>query len=140
MKKNFIWHLLTIMMVAMTCMTLASCTDSNDAETEEGKQEENLSNAILGSWVVVMDDPSWKAVVNFKTNGVCEGTDWYDIMGDKMFSEEDSRWKGTYSLNGNKITISANSVIEGSYTFSSVSSDYFEAADEDGWKIYATRK
>lgn len=104
------------------------------------KKDSDLSKIILGSWTVVMDDPSWKVIMQFKANGVCDGTDWYDIEGDNTFSEKESTWKGTYSISANKITFSTNSVIAGSYTFTSVSSNYFEAADEDGWKIYATKK
>lgn len=104
------------------------------------KRDTDLSKNILGYWTVLMDDPSWKVIIQLKANGVCEGTDWYDIEGDNTFSEKESTWEGTYSLNADNITISAESVMAGSYTFTSVSSNYFEAADEDGWKIYATKK
>lgn len=87
-----------------------------------------------------MDDPTWNVIIQLKANGVCEGTDWYDIEGDNTFSEKESTWEGTYSLNADKITISAESVVAGSYTFTSASSNYFEAVDEDGFKIYATKK
>ncbi len=100
----------------------------------------DISSLIVGEWTIYMDDPSWKTVVGIRANGVCEGTDWYDIDGDNTFLEKDSTWEGTYSLDASGITFSASSVIAGSYTFTSVSSDYFEAADEDGWKIYATKK
>lgn len=111
--------------------------DNDNGNDENGNQ---VDKDILGYWTVLMDDPSWKVIIQLKANGVCEGTDWYDIEGDNTFSEKDSTWKGTYSLNANKITISSESVIAGSYTFTSVSSNYFEAADKDGWKIYATKK
>ena len=104
------------------------------------KNDTDLSKIILGSWTVLMDDPSWKVAIQLKANGICQGTDWYDIEGDNTFSEKEGTWEGTYSLSTDEITFSANSVIAGSYTFTSVSSTYFEAADEDGWKIYATKK
>lgn len=104
------------------------------------KNDTDLSKIILGSWTVLMDDPSWKVDIQLKANGICQGTDWYDIEGDNTFSEKEGTWEGTYSLSTDEITFSANSVIAGSYTFTSVSSTYFEAADEDGWKIYATKK
>ncbi len=104
------------------------------------KTDSDLSKIILGSWSILTDDPSWKIVVEIKANGKCSGTDWYDIEGDNTFSEKESTWEGTYSLSADKITFSANSVLTGSYTFTSVSSDYFEAADADGWKIYATKQ
>lgn len=104
------------------------------------KNDTDLSKIILGSWTVLMDDPSWKVAIQLKANGICQGTDWYDIEGNNTFSEKEGTWEGTYSLSTDEITFSANSVIAGSYTFTSVSSTYFEAADEDGWKIYATKK
>lgn len=104
------------------------------------KNDTDLSKIILGSWTVLMDDPSWKVTIQLKANGICQGTDWYDIEGDNTFSEKEGTWEGTYSLSTDEITFSANSVIAGSYTFTSVSSTYFEAADKDGWKIYATKK
>lgn len=104
------------------------------------KNDTDLSKIILGSWTVLMDDPSWKVTIQLKANGICQGIDWYDIEGDNTFSEKEGTWEGTYSLSTDEITFSANSVIAGSYTFNSVSSTYFEAADEDGWKIYATKK
>lgn len=36
-----------------------------------------------------MDDPTWKVIIQLKANGVCEGTDWYDIEGDNTFSEKE---------------------------------------------------
>lgn len=104
------------------------------------KKDTDLSKIILGSWTVLMDDQSWKVTIQLKANRICQGTDWYDIEGDNTFSEKEGTWEGTYSLSTDEITFSANSVIAGSYTFTSVSSTYFEAADEDGWKIYATKK
>lgn len=104
------------------------------------KRDTDLQKNILGSWSVLTDDPTWKVIIQFKANGVCEGTDWYDIEGDETFLEKEGTWEGTYTLNTDKLTITANSVLEGVYTLTSVSSNYFEATAEDGFKIYATRK
>lgn len=107
---------------------------------KDKNSDTDLHKILLGSWAVLTDDPSRKVTVQLKVNGVCEGTDWYDIDGDNTFSQKESTWKGTYSIAADEITISAESVLAGSYTFTSVSSNYFEAADEDGFKIYATKE
>lgn len=122
---------------------------SNNSNNNANNSGTDLANMLIGTWSVLMDDPSWKVILQIKANGEYIATDYYDIYDNGTFADKEGKFAGTYYLDSNEITfltstvINADyddSVITGSYTFNSVSSTYFEASDEDGWKIYATKQ
>ena len=123
-------------------------TDHNgntDVDDNADKDDDPVATLdLVGTWEVLMDDPSWKTVLTLDADGSCTALDFYDIDLDLTFSEYDGAYRGTYSVTGNRMSIQFNdsygSVVGGLYEFTKVSSSYFEARDSYGGFIYATKR
>ena len=99
---------------------------------------------FVGTWTVTMDDPSWKTVIELKSNGQCIAKDYYDINGDGTYSEYSGKYIGSYHISAmDSIEFIFDeddcSIIMGEYTFDTLTDDYFDAYDSDDWYIYATK-
>lgn len=121
--------------------------DSNTDVDDDSDKDDDLAATLdlVGTWEVLMDDPSWKTVLTLNANGSCTALDFYDIDLDLTFSEYDGAYRGTYSVVGNRMSIlfddpDYGSVVGGLYEFTKVSSSYFEARDSYGGFIYATKR
>lgn len=127
-------------LLAMVVLAVFSAC-SNDDENENSNPLNG--DAIVGTWSVLMDDPSWHTILELKVDGTCVGTDYYDIKGDKTFAEFSGTSYGTYSVTADGISFEFApdkfSILVGSYRFKKISETYFEAADSDDWYIYATK-
>lgn len=100
----------------------------------KAKTDSDVPKIIIGTWLMYQEGSDWKSIVEIKADGECTTTDWFESdEEDKYYSE------GIYSLYRDEIEFSVNSMIVGSYRFTSVSSDYFEAENEDGYKLCASR-
>lgn len=110
-------------------------------EPEIDEEDDEIS--LVGSWTIVMDDPSWKTVIELKSNGQCVAKDYYDIEGDETFTEYSGTFRGTYEVTSKGIEFIFDeddcSIIMGEYTFDTLTDDYFDAYDSDDWYIYATK-
>ncbi|WP_455586139.1 hypothetical protein [Bacteroides sp.] len=112
-----------------------------EEETIPGIEEDDkdYGKLISGTWTVLMDDPSWKSIVTFKTDGTYTSKDYYDIKGNQTFSELDGSYNGNYIINDQHISIRGETVIAGEYTIESISANSGKFADEDGWKLYLSK-
>lgn len=128
---------------------LSNKQDSYEVEIFVRSDEPNNNDddddeiSLVGSWTIVMDDPSWKTVIELKSNGQCVAKDYYDIEGDETFSEYSGTFSGTYEVTSKGIEFIFDeddcSIIMGEYTFDTLTDDYFDAYDSDDWYIYATK-
>lgn len=118
---------------------LSACSKDDD-NNNEGTND--VAQIVLGRWTVTMSDPSWKVTLTLKEDGTYTEVVYYDIDGDKSFSEYDGTYNGTYTVSQNGITFNSSddeSALVGSYKWVSVSSSSFEASDGDGFYIYGRK-
>jgi len=116
--------------------------DEDAAKYKSTGTSSSYADLIVGTWTLTMDDPTWKCIVTFKSDGTFTSKEYYDIEGDKTFSEYEGTYSGTWKISGKKITItpySGNSVIEFTGTIKSLTSSSGTFSDSDGWCIYLAK-
>jgi len=123
--------------------TVPQKTSAGDADENNNENSSSeYKDLIVGTWNVTMDDPYWKCKVTFKSGGTFTSKEYYDIEGDKTFSEYEGTYSGTWKISGKKITItpySGNSVIEFTGTIKSLTSSSGTFSDSDGWCMYLAK-
>lgn len=93
MNKKIIMSLLTCIMVAFMSFSFESCSKDSDDPGSGGTEK-----SIVGTWY--MTSKSYTAAWKFESNGTCQYTEW-GKNGSEDWSSAD---KGTWKVNGNKLT------------------------------------
>ena len=105
-KKNFLWNMLTIMMVAMLSVSLSSCSNDDDES----------SDSIVGTWRLTLldDDGIWHCQYKFNSDGTLEVKDWVER------EPNDYEATGKWSTNNGIISLAIDEYddfLDGNYTY-----------------------
>ena len=110
MKKLKIWSMVMLMVMAMPLM-VACGSDSDDVKTINKSELMGTWYTLEDDWVIMIGNSSvvqyelWKSGGSYTFNP--QTYTWnYTIEGNRMISD-DGQW-AEVSINGNKMTISAN--------------------------------
>ncbi|MDO4161324.1 MAG: hypothetical protein Q4D41_12810 [Prevotellaceae bacterium] len=136
--KKFINYALFMSLLIFAIGSFIACSDDDDDDGDKG----DVAQMVLGKWVVTMSDPTWKVNLTLGEDGTFSEADYYDIDGDKTFTEYDGTYRGTYIVSEKGITfnpIDDSALLGETYYWEEVSSSSFVASDGDGFYIYGTR-
>ena len=95
-KKNYLWSVLAILMVALMSVGLSSCGDDDGGDS--------VPTNLVGTWRGT--NGTWEFSFTFNSNKTCSGS---------AFSKRGSqyRWEYTYTCSGNKVRCKGVSVYAG---------------------------
>lgn len=123
-------------------ITIGTSTYKVPQNVSSEESSTDYKDLIVGKWTVTMDDPTWKCIVTFSSNGTFTSKEYYDEYSDGKFSSFEGSYSGKWTISGSKITITPsdeNSVMDFVGTIKSLNSTSGKFTDSDGWSIYLSK-